>query len=249
MSLCEIHWFSSILEKTVAATVILPDTGTPPFATLYLLHGLSDDHTIWHRRTRVEWYARELPLIVVMPDGYKGFYTNIFSGPRYAAYISEELIAFCERTFPVKRSRDARAVGGQSMGGYGALRAALAYPHLYVSAHSHSGALLHGSKLWNPGSEYDRSDVFGPDPRGTDHDLLKLAAECRKREVSLPELLIDCGTGDFLLNDNREFHAKLDAMRIPHTYREFPGEHNWDYWDLHIRDAIDFHAQAMKPSK
>jgi putative tributyrin esterase len=245
MSICEIHWFSAILEKTVATTVILPDGGTPPFATLYLLHGLSDDHTIWHRRTRVEWYVRELPLVVVMPDGYKGFYTNIPGGPRYAAYINEELIAFIERTFPVKRTRDARAIGGQSMGGYGALRAAFAYPHLYCSAHSHSGALMHGSKMWKAGSEYDRSEVFGDDPRGSDHDLLKLAANCVSGDATFPKLLIDCGTGDFLLNDNRDFHARLEAMGVPHTYREFPGEHNWDYWDQHIRDALEFHSRAM----
>jgi S-formylglutathione hydrolase FrmB len=245
MSLCEIHWFSTTLDKTVAANVIIPDTGTPPFATLYLLHGLSDDHTIWHRRTRVEWYVRELPLMIVMPDGYRGFYTNITNGPRYATYINEELITMVERNFPAKRTRDSRAIGGQSMGGYGALRAAFGYPQLYCSAHSHSGSLLHGSRIWERGSQYDRSEVFGPDPRGSDHDLLKLAADCIKRGAQFPQLLIDCATEDFLIEHNREFHTKLEALRVPHTYREFPGDHNWDYWDQHIRDAIDFHARAM----
>src|SRR5438105_9695563 len=69
MSLAEINWFSQTLEKMVATSVILPDVGKPPFATYYLLHGLSDDHTAWRRRSRIEWYVRELPLIVVMADG------------------------------------------------------------------------------------------------------------------------------------------------------------------------------------
>lgn len=244
MALCEIHWFSTTLEKTVASTIIIPDRGKPPFATLYLLHGLSDDHTIWHRRTRVEWYARELPLMIVMPDGYRGFYTNITAGPAYARYVNEELIAFVERNFPAKPAREARCVGGLSMGGYGAFRAALAYPQLYASAHSHSGALMVGSRKARPGS--GRPEVFGADPRGSDHDLLKLAADCRKRRSRLPKLLIDCGTEDFLIEDNREFHTRLLSLRIPHEYDEYPGEHNWDYWDTHIREAIAFHARAMR---
>src|SRR5262249_12684007 len=117
MSLCEIHWFSKTLEKQVSTIVILPDTGKPPFATYYLLHGLSDDHTIWQRRTRIEWYVRELPMIVVMPDGYRGFYTDYDKGPAYAKYINEELIAFIERNFPAKPARTARCIGGLSMGG------------------------------------------------------------------------------------------------------------------------------------
>ena len=66
MPLCHVHWFSNVLQKHVATNVILPATGKPPFATYYLLHGLSDDYTGWVRRTRIEWYVRELPLIVVI---------------------------------------------------------------------------------------------------------------------------------------------------------------------------------------
>ncbi|WP_428940496.1 alpha/beta hydrolase [Fontivita pretiosa] len=245
MSICQIHWFSKVLDKTVATTVILPDAGRPPFATYYLLHGLSDDHTIWHRRTRIEWYVRQLPLMVVMPDGYRGFYTNISNGPAYARYISEELVGFIQRTFPARASRAARCIGGLSMGGYGALRAALAYPHLYASANSHSGALMHGSKTWPRSNGMDRSDVFGADPRGTDHDLLHLAARAG-RQRPLPRLLIDCGTDDFLLKDNREFHLKLEALGVEHEYWEYPGGHDWDYWDNHVRDAIAFHAKVLK---
>src|SRR5439155_17396519 len=141
----------------------------------YLLHGLSDDYTNWVRRTRVEYYARELPLMIVMPDGYRGFYTNTDNGVPYARYIAEETVAFVEKTFPAERSRAARFVGGLSMGGYGALRLALGYPTTFASANSHSGALMHGTRrpketgLW----EYDQ--VFGTkNLEGSNHDLLKL---------------------------------------------------------------------------
>jgi S-formylglutathione hydrolase FrmB len=249
MSLCEIHWFSKILQKQVSSMVILPDVGKPPFATFYLLHGLSDDHTIWLRRTRIEWHVRDLPLTVVMPDGFRGYYTDNQHGPAYAKYLNEELVQFIERNFPAKSSRASRCIGGLSMGGYGALRAALGYPQTYASANSHSGAVMHGSKKWKRGAKLDLTDVFGLDPHGSAHDLLKLAADARRAGKNLPRLLIDCGVDDIHTDDNREFHKKLDSLGVPHEYREFPGGHDWDYWELHIPEAIAFHAKNLKLRK
>ncbi len=60
----------------------------------------------------------------------------------------------------------------------------------------------------------------------------------------LPRLLLDCGTDDFLLDANRRLHADLTRTGIPHLYREFPGGHDWDYWDAHIQEAIQFHADG-----
>ena len=144
MSLIEAHWLSPSLGKRVSTNLLLPDAGKPPFPVFYLLHGLSDDHSIWLRHTRIEQYVRDLPLVVVMPDGFRGFYTNNANGPRYADYITQDLPDFVERNFPVKSTRTARCIGGLSMGGYGALRIALAHPDRYVSANSHSGAVQPG---------------------------------------------------------------------------------------------------------
>jgi S-formylglutathione hydrolase FrmB len=245
MSFATVQWFSKALGKQVQTNVILPDRGQGPFATLYLLHGLSDDYSIWARRTRLEMYVADLPLIVVMPDGYRGFYTNNNEGPDYFTYMTEDLPQFIERAFHAKPARSARCVGGLSMGGYGALRLALGRPDLYASAHSHSGALMHGSGFRSsmPNPEFDR--VFGKDPAGTDHDLLALAKRALRKKM-LPKLRIDCGNKDFLLQANREAHAQLTRLKVPHEYEEFPGGHSWDYWDLHVREAISFHARNLR---
>jgi len=249
MALCQIHWKSNVLMKHVGTTVILPETGQPPFATYYLLHGLSDDYTIWQRRTRVEWYVRDKPLIVVMPDGLRGFYTDNDAGPAYGKYIAEELTAFIERNFPAKRERSARHIGGLSMGGYGAVRMALAYPHLYSSANSHSGAFMRGPIA--TGNEPDRFrsfpqemlQIFGPNPVGSHHDVLALA-ERAKLSGQLPRLLLDCGTEDYLLDANRALHAAFEKLDVPHKYHEYPGAHDWDYWDRHLREALEFHLNG-----
>jgi S-formylglutathione hydrolase FrmB len=257
MALVNLHWRSDVIGKQTSATVILPETGTGPFPTFYLLHGLTDDHTTWLRRSRIEWYVRDLPIIVVMPDGYRSFYTRPVDGPDFAKHIGEELPAFIERNFQAKAERSARAIGGLSMGGYGALRVGLGYADRFCSVNSHSGAVAWGNFDYKtgpaaPASLNGRGEaflrelrrIFGDDPRGTDHDVVELA----KRALAagrLPELLIDCGTEDFLIEDNRAFVAQLKAANVPHVYREFPGVHDWDYWDLHIREALAFHAKNL----
>jgi putative tributyrin esterase len=251
MSLCEVHWKSAVLGQHVAMNVLLPDTGTPPFPTLYLLHGLSDDHTGWLRKTRIEMYATAYPMIVVMPQGFRGFYTNNENGPAYATYIADELRTYVERNFPARAARDSRAIGGLSMGGYGALRLALGYPHLFTSAHSHSGPLRSGERLGpregGPFSLEEFHRVFGTNPVGSDHDLTELARRA-KAAGTLPKIRIDCGVEDVQIADNRAFHAELEQLGVPHDYEEFPGGHTWDYWDLHVREALAFHADALVPS-
>ncbi len=254
MSLLTLHWSSQVLGKQTTTQVLFPDAGTPPFPVLYLLHGLSDDSGAWLRRTRLEVYAAEYPLMIVMPDGGRGFYTDNHQGPAYAQHIGEELPTFIERMFPARPERGARAIGGLSMGGYGALRVGLGYAKRFCSIHSHSGALGFGkkpnyqqyAKSRGRDSEFasELFRIFGPRPRGTDHDLLALAKRAKKSRC-LPRIQIDCGKDDYLIKDNRAFVSDLKEAKIPHTYAEHPGEHNWDYWDEHIREALRYHAENL----
>jgi len=244
MALIDFRFFSNVLGKHTAATVLYPDSGKGPFPVFYLLHGLSDDHTVWLRRSRVEAYWEGLPLIIVMPDGHRSFYTNAHQGFNFATHIAEELPNKIESTFHAKTTGKARSIGGLSMGGYGSLRLGLGFPGRYQSITSHSGALLADRRLRDPGGPGEMDRLFGPYRAGTSHDLLSLAKKA-KQQGKLPRIRIDCGTDDFLLNENRMFHAGLQKLGVPHEYEEFPGVHNWDYWDTHIRDAIPFHCKAM----
>ena len=61
-----------------------------------------------------------------------------------------------------------------------------------------------------------------------------------------PALRIDCGTEDFLIQSNRDFHAHLEKEGIKHEYQEFPGAHEWGYWDKHVQEALAFHRKALK---
>lgn len=246
MAWCEFHYGSGALGKQMAANVLLPETGEGPFPVLYLLHGLSDDYTMWMRRSSIERHMEGIPMIVVMPDGGRGFYSDGVDGPKYLQALAVELVERIERTFPAKNSRDGRCVAGLSMGGYGALKFALSFPDRFAAAVSHSGAVAWGHKplQWD-GNRYSPEwhRILGESYVGGPNDLFALAENVAP--ALRPALRIDCGVDDFLIADNRDYHAHLEAIGYSHEYAENPGAHSWQYWDLHIQDSMAFFRKTL----
>jgi S-formylglutathione hydrolase FrmB len=249
MALAEIRYFSRSLGKASSFYVVLPeDPETPrPWSVFYLLHGYSDDHSIWQRRTSVERYVQEsgVPLALVMPDGGHGWYTNAKDGYQYESDLMTDVMGLVERTFPVKQERTARAIGGLSMGGYGAVKLGLKHHDKFASLTSHSGAvgLLRDNETADRfGPAFNR--VFGESPKDGPEDPFALVQSIDHGK--LPALRFDCGRDDFLLKQNQSFHEHLESLRITHEYEEFDGGHDWSYWDLHIREAIAFHVRNLR---
>jgi S-formylglutathione hydrolase FrmB len=239
MAFSDLHYNSPALGKQMAAWAILPDV-PGPWPVLYLLHGRGDDHTIWCRRTSIERYAEKWPsLMIVMPDSGRSFSCDAVNGPAYQSAFVNDLVPFIDRTFRTRADRSGRAIGGLSMGGYGAVKLALQFPELFVSAHSHSGG-LNWAHSWDDTPE-ETARILGTQLSGGPNDLYRLAAACKNP----PALRIDCGVEDFILDHSREFHAQLDKIGVVHEYAEFPLGHGWDYWDLHIPEALEFHARHL----
>lgn len=236
------------LQKMASVAVITPDAPKGPYPVLYLLHGLSDDHSAWFRRTSLERYAANMNLAIVMPDGGRSFYVNHKEQPflAYERFMTEDLINFTDRTFRTIPNKTGRAIAGLSMGGYGAMKLALSHPDLYAAAISHSGALTQGRYALDPGNEWNGQWVpwFGRWPKGGGDDLSALAERVPKSKR--PKLRIDCGRKDFLIDANRAYHKHLMKIRYSHEYAEHPGVHDWVYWDLHIRDTLAFVAKTLK---
>ena len=238
MNLVELNYGSAALGTKNQAVVLLPsEVKKGPFHVLFLLHGLLDDHRTWTRLTNIELYAEGLPLIIVMPSAGRSFYVNAVNGFPFQTAIGEELAELVEGYFPTKLPW---CSAGLSMGGYGAFRLALSYPERFVSAVSHSGALTGFSSA--PSPELER--LWGPSPTGTDYDLMTLARKLPKKQR--PKLRFDCGVDDFLIEHNRKTHRDLTEMGYAHEYQEFPGTHNWAYWDEHVKEALAFHRKSLK---
>ena len=172
MAFTEFHYYSETLEIDVSVNVILPETRImaqqegKPLPTLYLLHGLSDDHTHWVRQTRLEFYARKYRLAIIMPCVNRSFYTDMKRGAKYFTFVSEELPRVMEMYFPLSSRREDRFAAGLSMGGYGATKLGLRLPERYAAIASLSGALPPlPSGLYAPGAvAYDMMYGRGDTP-------------------------------------------------------------------------------------
>jgi len=133
------------------------------------------------------------------------------------------------------------------MGGYGAVKIGLKRHEMFGSVNSHSGALafLRGDLARARQLSPEFARIFGANPAGGPEDPFAIVEKLDHGRI--PPMRIDCGTEDFLLDQNRAFHAHLETMRIPHEYQEFPGGHDWGYWDSHVRQAIAFHVKNLQP--
>ena len=249
MAFFDCHFFSETLALSVSAHVLIPQTTAtkrPLHPTLFLLHGLSDDHTMWMRRTSIERYAAERNLAVVMPAVGRSFYQDMAGGPRYWTFLSEELPALMRSFFPLSEKRADNFTAGLSMGGYGALRLALAHPRRFAAAASFSGALDYVRRLRDSGkagsriSQAEWNAIAGPraDAAGTESDLHFLAKRVASGTGPKPALWLSCGTEDDIIGDTRAFHRHLDAVGCRHHCEESPGAHDWAFWDGQIQRAI-----------
>ena len=245
---CE--FFAESLTLSTSMTVILPEraTGqigmggalsdTPP-PVLYLLHGLSDDDTIWLRRTSIERYVSSLGLAVVMPQVHRSFYTDEAYGEKFWTFVSEELPAVVQSFFRVSAEPADTYVAGLSMGGYGAFKLALRHPDRYAAAASLSGALAFSAA--SDSEEVVRSAImtriFGEQrAAGTDDDLFHLLETADP--ATLPPLFLTCGTDDFLVEENHRFVDACATRGVDLLSSFAPGEHEWGYWDTHIQQVL-----------
>lgn len=215
-SVVTVECHSPALDRAVTYTALVPAAGEPPFPVLYQLHGASDDHRAWLHKSSLLRYVEGLPLVVVLPSGENSYYLDAWE-----RLVVDDIPAHLARTFRVREGR--AAIGGLSMGGYGAIRLGLLHPDRYASIFAHSSHLRASSD--------ELKDVG--------------AVAARIDRTQLPALAFDCGVDDHLIEDSRRFHARLEALGLPHEYREHPGAHTWDYWDRHLPEAIEHHARVL----
>ncbi|MFC6395464.1 alpha/beta hydrolase family protein [Luteococcus sanguinis] len=247
------NFFAETLGVSTSATVLLPQrtsgqiglAGTVRQHTpvLYLLHGYSDDDTIWLRRTSIERYASDRGLAVVMPNAGTSFYCNEVYGRRYWDYVSQELPALVAEQFTVSDAREDTFVAGLSMGGYGAFKLALRQPDRFAAAGSLSGCLDMATSPRSPRPDETVSPVWGDRPiAGTDDDLVHLVGQADV--ASLPRMWMTCGTEDQLVEHNRTFEAAARSAGVDLVADYQPGTHEWGYWDRTIQQFLDFAMEA-----
>ena len=254
MALIQVNYVSSALQRAVPLQVILPVDkwkagGRLPapkkYKTLYLLHGWLGNCTDWVSGTRIQRWAEERDLAVVMPSGDNAFYVDSPNPVnRYGQFIGQELVEVTRRMFPLSDKREDTFIGGLSMGGFGAMVGGLKYHDTFGAIISFSGVL----EFLKPGvtnpkrvnMEFEEG-LFGNLEKAvtSDKNPIWLANNLADKE-NLPDIYIACGTEDYLLPHSRNFRDLLLKNGFCVTYEEGPGGHEWDFWDTYIKKALDW---------
>lgn len=260
MALIHVNFFSEVLGMGRSMDVVIPQVKNgvgqngaftlagEDIPLLYLLHGGSDDQTMWQRRTSIERYAVSRGLAVVMPATDLGCYTNMKYGHDFYTFYAEELPELVNEFFPcLTRKREKTFIAGQSMGGYGALKLGLLHPERF----SHVAAL---SALTRAQQLFEKADtagigenIFGSpeELKGTENDLYADADRFLERlqdgqnKAEKPRFLMICGTEDFLYQDNQDFFRRYHESLEIEGYWE-SGEHEWGFWDRNIVRVLDW---------
>lgn len=251
MALIQVNYLSQALFRTVPVNVILPadrfDADTDrylngkehKYKTLYLLHGLLGNYTDWVSQTRIQKWAEEKNLAVVMPSGDNAFYLN--SGTPwndYGTFIGKELVEITRRMFPLSEKREDTFIAGLSMGGFGAIRNGIVYSETF----SHVAGLSSAVHIFEDVSEEADNGLFGNKEAAskTDRNPRVAVEEMLSARRPVPKFYLACGTQDDLMPSNLEFRDFLQEKGIEVLWDEEDCGHDWDFWDSQIRKVLDW---------
>lgn len=257
-----VNFRSKALGMPVMLDVLMPQ-GRGGYKTLYLLHGAGGDHSSWVLNTRIADYVNNKNIAVIMPSGKNRFYVKNQYGKDFYSYITDELIDICEKWFDISHNACDRYIAGMSMGGYGAVYAALKNPYMYNTAFSYSG-LLNILERFDKPQGIDMFPVFGTRQQlvENEYDLYTLIDKyydnssdctCEKTDTfnnynkdnkytdsSKTRFVITCGQEDSRIHMSRQFYEALNAAGIDSMYKENTGGHDFAYWDYCIEQTVKY---------
>ena len=236
--------FSDTLQKCMRFYTVIPENVPEDIPVVYVLHGLSDDASVWLRRTNIEYLADLFGMALVLPDGEKSFYTNMACGENFYDYVSREIPAYVNKTFaPLSKKREKTFICGISMGGYGALKIAFRNPDRFGAVCGMSSVSDIAERVRRATFEDVIRLVFGdrtPEKiAGSEEDLFALAGNLEKQKSDL-RILQMCGTEDFLYEDNIRFRDYMKKTGLDYTYFEEPGNHDWGTWNRWLPEVFRF---------
>jgi putative tributyrin esterase len=254
MALLRIDHVPETVKVNLPLYIILPGPGEMrdvPVArrkVLYLLHGLSDDGSAWQRYTAIEALAALYGLVVIMPSAGRSFYTDQPNGQNYFTYLTDELPRYLKEVFGLSPHREDTLIAGNSMGGYGAFKAAFLHPELYSVAASFSGVLSLAFIKAFPDDprrgEFEK--LFGDLDKlaGSEHDPATWLQRSSTKPMALPRLFMACGRQEDLYPLNTYFYNSCQALGIHVDYHEEDGFHDWFLWNKQIQRFL---AANLKP--
>ncbi len=247
---------SQVLLRTVDVALYYPndypEEVVPGIRGVFtLLHGFNGCGQDWLQLSAATRYAADNGLILVAPSCENSFYCDMVYGDAWYTFLTDELPLLLEKFFRVPTAREQNFIAGLSMGGYGAMMLAMTHPERYAGAASFSGAvdlslmLQQGAQL--PELRKSFVPIFGEQlALPQDRDLRVLAGRLsglpKERQ---PKLLFTCGLEDnepyYIHLQNRSLYDSIHTLPFAaYRYMEWPGNHEWKFWDRSLVYAIDW---------
>jgi S-formylglutathione hydrolase FrmB len=241
---------SKVLRSQAEIRAVIPEQGDD-FAVLWVLHGANADANEWFDNSSIQRLARSRNLAVVGTSIFNGFGVNMAHGMRYADYLENEWIPAVRALLPcLSHARERNFMAGASMGGFAAFRLALNRPDLFCRAGAFAGSIgmpmifERFERGIQPGND-DFYHAFGSYQNlvGNGNDVIHRAQQC-VQNGTIPKLYMFCGTEDFGYALNLIARDDLRKMGADVTWRQGPGEHNFDCWDMWLPDFLDWLKEA-----
>lgn len=242
MAVLTLNTRSREIKKETLITAVIPDSASlerplSEMKVLWLLHGLYGDGTAWLRRSRIEVYAEKYGIVVIMPSFDRSFYFDGVNACNYFTHLTEELPDYFRKVFNLSPKKEDNLIAGLSMGGYGAVKAALTHPDRYFACGSFSGVLAFEVLAADKGRQRPQEFPFLEDdvknPSTSPNNPLNLLSP--EKEV---DLYVSCGLQDPLLPATKLFEerARMLGVKAKFVYRD--GAHDWDFWEEEIQNFL-----------
>jgi len=225
---------SRFVHRSVRVTLVQPMGATAGRPLLVFLHGRGDDgadSNVNDASFKALAALADRAPAVAFPDGGNHGYWHDRRGAKWARYVLDEVIPRAAQELQTDSTRV--AIGGISMGGFGALDLARLHPHRFCAVGAHSPALWRTAGETAPGAFDDAQDFAR-------HDVIARARRNPRLFDGTP-VWLDAGTRDPFLPGDRALDAALPQVRL-HTY---PGAHEGVYWRAHYRAYLHFYAGAL----
>ncbi len=238
-SIDTIQIYSNTMFKNVKCVVVTPTAytnGAERYPVVYLLHGYSGNYKNWVNQVPgMQKMADDNNMMIVCPDG--AFDSWYFDSPvdltrRFETNVALEIPDYIDSKYRTIKNRNARAITGLSMGGHGGLYLGFRHADRFGAVGSMSGALDISYITKGYGMSKVLGDTIANASYYKDWAVINVIDKYPKDSV---DIIIDCGTEDYLIETNRRVHQKLLTMKVPHDYTERPGKHDWPYWANAVR--------------
>ncbi|MGZ4384687.1 MAG: alpha/beta hydrolase [Gaiellaceae bacterium] len=232
---------SALLGRSLDEILVTPASGGKGRPLLVLLHGYGATPDSWLTQAFDDAYAslgRRAPDVLLVNGDVASWYHDRAEG-RWGSYVLQEAIPAALTRAGADRTRI--AVGGISMGGFGALNFAVHEPGRFCAVGGHSAALWVVAAQ-TPYGAFDDARDFAR------NDVIGLAGR-RAKPFGSTRVWLDVGRSDPFLSADRRLAGILRHKHQPVSFHTWPGGHEGAYWDAHMESYLSFYAGALAACK